>query len=105
MAAVPRHVVPDGEALLPLPCPVCCCYQAAVCDAVALLPLVYHCIVHLQICNIGQIAVNASVVLLLLVCQVNVLLQVYNSPWACHVRWSCAPSACRLMLTAAGHTK
>ena len=26
MAAVPRHVMPDSEALLPLPCPVCCCY-------------------------------------------------------------------------------
>ena len=76
MAAVPRHVVPDGKALLPLPCPVCCCYQAAVRDDVALLSLLYHRVVHLQVCNIGQIAATAIVVLLLLVCQDSVHLQV-----------------------------
>ena len=49
MTAVPGHVVPDVEALLPLPCPVCCCYQTAVCNDVALVPLGYHYVVHLNV--------------------------------------------------------
>ena len=48
MTPVASHVAPCGQALLPAPCPVSCCYEAAVSDNVTLLSLGHHGVVHLH---------------------------------------------------------